>query len=101
MDPRFTTIPPLDPNIYTGPVRNMSGVGRTGTVVYNTFYGTAGNPEFARWIYVSTSGTLFYAKWDGTTESLPGLAPGIWHPIMSTQVLAGSTIPAANIRWGS
>jgi hypothetical protein len=101
MDPRLSPIPALDPNIYTGPVRNMSGVGRTGAVAYNTYYGANGNPEFARWIYVSTTGTLVYMKWDGTTESLPGIASGIWHPIMSIQVLNTSTIPAANIRWGS
>lgn len=92
-------VPPLDPNLFTGPVRELAGIVRTGTVVYDAPYGF---PEFARWIYVGSSGALSYVKWDGTIETLPGLAAGVWHPIHSIQVnSAGTTIAAANLRWGS
>ena len=91
------TLSPLDPNLFTGPARLVGGVARTGTVTYDTWYG-----EFARWIYVGTTGTLAYTKWDGTTESLPNLAAGVWHPIYSIQVnSSGTTIAANQLRWGS
>jgi hypothetical protein len=68
-------------------------------VVYDTPYG---NPEFARWIYVGATGDLSYVKWDGTTETLPGLSAGFWHPIHSVMInSSGSTIASADLRWGS
>lgn len=88
-------VPRLDPNAYTGPVRVMSGVARMGDVSLDTAYG-----EFARWLYVGTTGNVTIVKWDGTTQAILGLAAGVWHPIYSIQVnTAGTT--ALNIIWGS
>lgn len=88
-------IPPLDPNGYTGPVRLMAGVARMGDVTLDTPYG-----EFARWLYLGTGGNVSIVKWDGTNQTLNGLASGVWHPIYSTRVnTAGTT--ALNMVWGS
>lgn len=102
----FANVSPLDPNIYTAQVRVMAGPVRTGTVTYDTGFTNSLTPagvlEFARWIYVGTTGTLAYTKWDGTTESLPNLAAGIWHPIYAVNILsAGTNIAANQLRWGS
>jgi hypothetical protein len=94
------TVPPLDPNAYTGPTRVMSGVARTGTVTLDTPYGTGGNPEFARWLYCGVQGDVSYVKWDGTTQLLTGLAAGVWHPIYSLLVNSGTTT-AGGMVWGS
>lgn len=91
----IVNVPPLDPNAFTGPVRVMSGVARMGDVTLDTAYG-----EFARWLYVGTTGNVTIVKWDGTTQAILGLAAGVWHPIYSKQVnTAGTT--ALNIIWGS
>lgn len=88
-------VPPIDPNLYTGPSRLLSGPARTANVTLDTHYG-----EFARWLYVGTTGNINYTKWDGTTQTLVGVAAGIWHPIYSVQVnTAGTT--ASNLVWGS
>ena len=93
-------VPPLDPNAYTGPTRVMSGVARTGDVVLDTPYGATGIPEYARWLYVGVTGNVSYVKWDGTSQTLVGLAAGIWHPIYSTRInTAGTT--ATSLVWGS
>lgn len=94
-------VPPLDPGAYTGPVRTMAGVARTDDVVLDTRFGiTTGIPEFGRWLYVGVTGDVNYTKWDGTTQTLVGLAAGVWHPIYAIQVnTAGTT--ATNIVWGS
>lgn len=89
------TAGPLDPNAYTGPTRVMSGVARTGTVTNNTPYG-----EFARWLYVGVTGDVSYVKWDGTSQTLTGLAAGVWHPIYSIQVNTTGTT-ATGLVWGS
>jgi hypothetical protein len=99
-------IPPLDPNIYSAQVRVLGGPARTGTVTYDTGFTNSTTPpgvlEFARWIYVGTTGNLAYTKWDGTTETLPNLAAGIWHPIYAVNVLSvGTTVAANQLRWGS
>jgi hypothetical protein len=99
-------IPPLDPNLYTAQVRTLGGPARTGSVTYDTGFTNSTTPagvfEFSRWIYVGVTGDLAYTKWDGTTETLPNLAAGIWHPIYAKNVLtAGSTIAANMLRWGS
>jgi hypothetical protein len=99
-------IPPLDPNLYTAQVRTLGGPARTGSVTYDTGFTNSNTPpgvlEFARWIYVGTTGDLAYTKWDGTTESLPNVAAGIWHPIYAKNILSvGSTVAAAQLRWGS
>lgn len=101
MAQRIFTIPPLDPGAFTGPTRTMAGVARTGDVVAGTLYGDAGvASEFARWLYVGVSGNVSYVKWDGTSQTLVGLAAGIWHPIFSTKInIAGTT--ATSIVWGS
>lgn len=91
----YLNIPPLDPNNFTAQVRNLGGVGRTGAPTLNVPYG-----EFARWIYVGTSGDLSYVKWDGTTEVLPNLVAGVWHPILSVMINSTGTT-ALDIRWGS
>lgn len=88
-------IPPLDPNIFTGPTRVMSGIGRTGDVTPGTPYG-----EFARWLYVGVTGNISYVKWDGTTQILVGIAAGVWHPIYSTSINSSGTT-AASLVWGS
>jgi len=93
-------IPALDPNAYTGPTRVMSGVARTGTATSNTLYGPNGSVEFARWLYVGVTGDVSYRKWDGTDQTLTGLAAGIWHPIFSIQVNGAGTT-ATGIVWGS
>ncbi len=99
-------VPPLDPNGYTAQVRILGGPARTGTVTYDTGFTNSTTPpgvlEFSRWIYVGTTGDLAYTKWDGTTEILPNLAAGVWHPIYAVNILTtGSTIAAAQLRWGS
>ena len=94
--PAFT-IPPLDPYGFTGPVRVMAGVARSGNVTLDTPYG---NPEYARWLYVGVAGNVTYVKWDGTTQALTGLAAGVWHPIYSVQVNSSGTT-ATNLVWGS
>lgn len=96
----IVSVPPLDPLAYTGPTRVMSGVARTGDVVLDTPYGSTGVPEFARWLYVGTTGNVSYVKWDGTSQTLVGLAAGVWHPIYSKMInTAGTT--AASLVWGS
>ena len=99
-------VPPLDPNLYTAQVRTLGGPARTGTVTYDAGFTNSTTPpgvfEFSRWIYVGTTGNLQYTKWDGTTELLPNLAAGIWHPIYAINVTTTNTTIAANqLRWGS
>lgn len=88
-------IPKLDPNTFTGPVRTMSGVARTGDITLDTNIG-----EFARWLYVGVTGNVSYVKWDGTTQVLVGLAAGVWHPVYLIQVNTTGTT-ATSIVWGS
>ncbi|HLX54282.1 MAG TPA: hypothetical protein VKR58_10090 [Aquella sp.] len=88
-------VPPLDPNLKTGPTRIMSGVVRTLAPTVNVPYG-----EFMTWIYLGTAGDLSYVKWDGTTETLLGLAAGVFHPIYSVMINSSGTT-ASNIRVGS
>lgn len=94
------TIPPLDPMIFTGPTRNMSGVARTVDVVLDTAYGTNGAVEYMRWMYVGVSGNVSYVKWDGTSQTLIGLVAGVWHPIYSVKINTTGTT-ATNIVVGS
>jgi len=79
-------VPPLDGNTYTGPTRTMSGVARTADVTTNVPYG-----EKMRWLYVGTTGNVSYVKWDGTTQILVALVPGVFHPIYSLMVNAAGT----------
>lgn len=97
---QLQNIPPLDPNAYTGPTRVMSGVARTGDVVLDTYYGANNSIEYARWVYIGTTGNLSYTKWDGTDQTLIGLAAGVWHPIYSIKINTASTT-ATNLVWGS
>lgn len=93
-------IPPLDPLGYTGPVRTLGGVARTGSVTLDTYYGTNGGVEFARWLYVGTTGNVSFMKWDGTSQTINNLTAGVWHPIYSIKInTAGTT--ALNLVWGS
>ncbi len=97
---QLVNIPALDPNAYTGPTRVMSGVARTGDVVVDTLYGPNGSVEFARWLYVGVTGNVSYRKWDGTDQTLIGLAAGVWHPVFSIRVNSALTT-ATNMVWGS
>ncbi len=97
---QLVNVPALDPNAYTGPTRVMAGVARTGSVTLDTMYGTNGSVEFARWLYVGVTGNVSYRKWDGTDQTLIGLAAGVWHPIFSIMVNTASTT-ATNLVWGS
>jgi hypothetical protein len=79
-------VPPLDPNLKTGPSRIMSGVVRTLNPTLDVAYG-----EFMSWLYVGASGNISYVKWDGTTQVLVGLAAGVWHPIYSVMINSSGT----------
>lgn len=93
-------ITPLDPNAYTGPIRVMSGVARTGDVALDTYYGPNGSVEFARWLYVGVTGNVSYRKWDGSDQTCVGLAAGVWHPVFSIRVNTSGTT-ATDLVWGS
>lgn len=93
-------IPALDPNGYTGPTRVLAGVARTNNVTVDTYYGENGSLEFARWLYVGTSGNVSYVKWNGQTQVLNNLAAGVWHPIYSIKINSSGT-GASGIVWGS
>ena len=97
---QLQNIPALDPNAYTGPTRVMAGVARTGSVTNNIMYGANGTVEFARWLYLGVSGNVSYRKWDGTDQTLIGLASGVWHPIYSIQINSSGTT-ATDLVWGS
>lgn len=90
----------LDPNAYTGPTRVMAGVARTGDITLDTYYGSNGSVEFARWLYIGVTGNVSYTKWDGTNQTLIGLAAGVWHPIFSIKVNTALTT-ATSLVWGS
>ena len=97
---QLCNVPALDPNSYTGPTRTMSGVARTGAATLGAYYGPNGSVEFARWLYVGVTGVVSYTKWDGTNQTLVGLAAGVWHPIYSIRVNTADTT-ATSIVWGS
>ena len=97
---QLVNVPALDPNSYTGPTRTMSGVARTGSATLDTLYGANGSVEFARWLYCGVTGNVSYTKWDGTIQTLIGLASGVWHPIYSIQINSSGTT-ATNLVWGS
>lgn len=90
----------LDPYAYTGPTRVMAGVARTGNVTLDTPYGASGKPEYARWLYLGVAGDVSYVKWDGTSQTLVGLAAGVWHPIYSLLINSVGTV-ATSMVWGS
>lgn len=97
---QLCNVPPLDPNSYTGPTRTMAGVARTGDVTLDTYYGANGSVEFARWLYVGVTGNISYTKWDGTNQTLIGLAAGVWHPVYSIRVNTSGTTTTGMV-WGS
>lgn len=97
---QLVVVPALDPNAYTGPTRVMAGVARTGTATLDTLYGANGSVEFARWLYIGVTGDVSYTKWDGTSQTLVGLASGVWHPLFSIKVNSAGTT-ATNLVWGS
>ena len=97
---QLQNIPALDPNGYTGPTRVMAGVARTGDITLDTLYGANGTVEFARWRYLGGSGDVSFRKWDGTDQTLLGLAAGVWHPIYSIQINTSGTT-ATDLVWGS
>lgn len=91
---------PFDPNLYTGSFRLVAGPARTGNVTLDTPYGPNGQVEFATRLWVGTTGSVSYVKWDGTTQVLNGVIAGMWHNIYSTQVNTSGT-SATEIVWGS
>ncbi len=97
---QLVNVPALDPNTYTGPTRVMAGVARTGVVTTDTMYGANGSVEFARWLYIGVTGNVSYRKWDGTDQTLIGLAAGVWHPIFSIMINSAATT-ATSLVWGS
>lgn len=88
------TVPPLDPYGFTGPVRVMSGPARMQNVSPDTAYG-----EFARWLYVGTSGDISMVLWDGTTQLLRNVPVGLW-PFYTIMINAAGTT-ASELVWGS
>lgn len=97
---QYLQIPPLDPNLYTGPFRIATGPARTGNITNDVPYGTEGRTEFATWLYVGTTGNISYIKWDGTTQVLTNVAAGRWHNIFSVQVNSSGTT-ASGLVWGN
>jgi hypothetical protein len=97
---QLVNVPALDPNAYTGPTRVMAGVARTGDVVLDNYYGANSSVEFARWLYIGVTGNVSYTKWDGTNQTLIGLAAGVWHPVFSIKVNTALTT-ATSLVWGS
>lgn len=97
---QYVNIPPLDIGNFTGPVRQMSGPVRSRNVILDSPHGVNNVPEFARWLYVGSTGNITYVQWDGTTQTLVGIAGGVWHPISSIQVNSSGTT-ATNLVWGS
>lgn len=79
-------VPPLDPNLKTGPTRIMSGVARTLVPTLDTPYN-----EFMTWMYVGVQGDVGYIQWDGTAQTVTNLAAGVWHPIYSIMVTTAGT----------
>lgn len=94
------TVPPLDPNLYTGPTRLLSGPVRSGNITLDTAYGSNGLPEFSSWLWVGTAGNISYVKWDGTTQVLTNAAAGRWHNIYSIKINTIGTT-ASGLVWGS
>jgi hypothetical protein len=100
MSQKTIEVSPLDPTLFTGMQRLLAGPARTGNITVDVPYGTLGRAEYARWIYVGTTGNLSYVKWDGTTQVLNAITAGIWHPIYSIMVNSSGT-SASNLVWGS
>lgn len=92
---RVSVIPPLDPNLFTGPSRIQSGVARMMTPTADVAYG-----EFMSRLYVGTSGDVSIVKWDGTTQVLTNLAAGYFHDINSIMINSSGTT-ASDIVVGS
>lgn len=97
---KLIEVPALDPLNFTGSIRELAGIGRTGDVTLDTYYGENGSLEFARWVYVGTSGNISFVRWDGVTQQLFNLAAGVFHPIHSIKINTTGTT-ALNIVWGS
>lgn len=93
-------VSPLDPNLYTGPSRLLSGPARTGNVTLDVKYGNNGQVEFASWLWVGTAGNISYVKWDGSTQVLNNAIAGMWHNILSVQINTTGTT-ATGLVWGS
>lgn len=90
----YIDIPKMDPNLFTGPVRFLGGLGRSGDITLDVPYG-----EYARFIYVGVSGNLNLVKWDGTTQLYQNMPVGLYY-ILSLQVNSSGTTASALV-WGS
>lgn len=95
----------IDPgSSFTAEVRTLACPVLTGPVVYDRYLMETGKfkPMNSRWVYVGESGNLSYVKYDGTTETLPNLVSGVWHPIAAIKVnSSGTTITEDMLRWGN
>lgn len=100
MAQQVSIVPPLDPNLYTGPYRLFAGPARMDDVVLDQNYGTNGQVEFASWLWVGGIGDISFVKWDGTTQVLTNAAAGYWHRIYSTRINSAGTT-ATGLVWGS
>lgn len=79
-------VPPYDGNNFTGPTRALSGIARTLSPTNDVQYG-----EKMRKLYVGVTGNVSYVKWDGTTQVLLNLAPGIFHDVCSLMINSSGT----------
>lgn len=95
MSTPYSNVPPIDPNLKTGPTRMMSGVGKLRPISLDVAYG-----EFATWLYVGTAGNVNITQWDGTTIILKNLAAGVCHPIFTVMISSSGTT-ATDLCWGS
>ena len=86
---------PLDPNVFAGAGRIVSGILRTGTVTTNIDF-----DEYARWLYVGVTGNISYVKWDGSSQTLSNVTGGVWHPICAVRVNSAGTT-ASGLVWGN
>lgn len=95
MSTPFFASAPLDPNLMTGPFRLDGSAFRMGAVVLGTAYG-----EFAKKLYVGTTGNVSLVCWDGTTVVLNSMVAGVWHDVCSVMVNSSGTT-ASNLVWAS
>ena len=89
-------IPAFNPDTsVTTPSRPVQGIVKCRSVTQDTDF-----DEFARWLYVGTSGTVSYVGWDGVTVILPSLTAGVFHPIYAKRINSSGTT-ATNLFWGN
>lgn len=92
------TIPPFDvEGAFTNPQRSLMGVVDINAVTYDVNY-----TNWARWLFVGTTGNITIVKIDGTQVTLPNVAAGFFHPIHHIGIASSGTTVAANqLFWGN